>query len=369
MVLPESIAKSLKDHGFRVLKDGILHRGKERWLAVTAAAPQSWGRLLSPLLAQAILEAQAKVRNTRAKPLAVLFAPYLSEAMHDRLAAFVQEVAPTQPWIAGDAHGRVFFHFPGEPTLKAAPLQPLSSMSARPRRQLNLFSDLNQWMLKVLLAPLFHPRLLRAPRDRTIRNARALAETAKVSVPTAARFVSALDEMGQLDRSHGELRIADPAQLLESWRSAISVSFKSEVGARFVRGKIEGSASQILRKTLDDKKSPGSWTICAGLFEACDVLALGHVAGAPHHFYISSLDWRQLERMGLVPAQEGEQSKVLLRIPKFPEALFRAAPVEHGIQASDIIQCWLDVSHHRARGQEQADVLWRRTIRPALEAR
>jgi hypothetical protein len=27
-------------------------------------------------------------------------------------------------------------------------------------------------------------------------------------------------------------------------------------------------------------------------------------------------------------------------------------------------QCWLDVSHHPARGAEMADLLWRRVIQP-----
>lgn len=35
---------------------------------------------------------------------------------------------------------------------------------------------------------------------------------------------------------------------------------------------------------------------------------------------------------------------------------------------TDIIQCWLDTSYTRIRGQEQADFLWRNVLKPALSS-
>jgi hypothetical protein len=68
----------------------------------------------------------------------------------------------------------------------------------------------------------------------------------------------------------------------------------------------------------------------------------------------------------LVP--EGERVDIVLRVPRFPESLFRAAPKVKGAPVADVVQCWLDVSHHSARGEEQADFLWRRAIAPSLES-
>src|SRR5262245_2964230 len=121
MALPEPIVESLRQHGFRALKEGVWRRGDERWLPVASAAPQSWNRMLSPLLSEAILEAQAQAGGAAAKPLAVLYAPQLSDAMHERLVAFVQRVAPGQAWLAGDSHGRVFIHIPGEQPIRESP--------------------------------------------------------------------------------------------------------------------------------------------------------------------------------------------------------------------------------------------------------
>jgi hypothetical protein len=38
----------------------------------------------------------------------------------------------------------------------------------------------------------------------------------------------------------------------------------------------------------------------------------------------------------------------------------------NGQPTTDILQSWLDVSQHPARGAEQANVLWTRILAPAL---
>jgi len=36
------------------------------------------------------------------------------------------------------------------------------------------------------------------------------------------------------------------------------------------------------------------------------------------------------------------------------------------VPVADVIQCWLDVSSHPARGAEQAAFIWKRVLGPAL---
>lgn len=38
------------------------------------------------------------------------------------------------------------------------------------------------------------------------------------------------------------------------------------------------------------------------------------------------------------------------------------------VPVSDILQVWLDVSQHPARGKEQADLIWRKILSPAFES-
>jgi hypothetical protein len=49
-------------------------------------------------------------------------------------------------------------------------------------------------------------------------------------------------------------------------------------------------------------------------------------------------------------------------VPKNPQAVFRAAVKRDGVPAADILQVWLDVSNHPARGKDQADLLRKRVF-------
>lgn len=74
-----------------------------------------------------------------------------------------------------------------------------------------------------------------------------------------------------------------------------------------------------------------------------------------------------LGAIGLVKANVNGAAQVVVRIPRWPRAVFRAAVDRDGVLVSDILQLWLDVSEHPARGVEQADEIWRRVLRPAFE--
>jgi len=58
----------------------------------------------------------------------------------------------------------------------------------------------------------------------------------------------------------------------------------------------------------------------------------------------------------------------LVRIPRNHESVFRGVVRKHGVPVSDILQVWLHVSQHPSRGKEQADLIWRRILSPALQS-
>lgn len=98
------------------------------------------------------------------------------------------------------------------------------------------------------------------------------------------------------------------------------------------------------------------------LFAAAELLGFGFVRGVAPHMYLEGFDQRALEALGLVPARAGQRADVLLRIPPFRESMFRAAVLREGVPVSDVLQVWLDVSDHRARGANQAQEIWRRVL-------
>jgi hypothetical protein len=55
------------------------------------------------------------------------------------------------------------------------------------------------------------------------------------------------------------------------------------------------------------------------------------------------------------------------RLPAFRESAFRAAVVRDGVPVADILQVWLGVSSHPARGEAQAEEIRHRVLAPIFE--
>ena len=88
---------------------------------------------------------------------------------------------------------------------------------------------------------------------------------------------------------------------------------------------------------------------------------------APPYFYLEILDREVLSRMGLSPEGAEQRPDVYVRIPAFRESVFRAAVVRDGVPVADILQVWLDVSSHPARGEAQAEEIRHRVLAPIFE--
>jgi hypothetical protein len=96
----------------------------------------------------------------------------------------------------------------------------------RPRKASDLFSDLNQWLLKVLLASELPVHLLNAPRA-SYRHGSALAEAARVSVMGASRFLRRMREEGFLENSAQAFRVVRCGELFRRWHSADRSNWKA----------------------------------------------------------------------------------------------------------------------------------------------
>jgi hypothetical protein len=92
------------------------------------------------------------------------------------------------------------------------------------------------------------------------------------------------------------------------------------------------------------------------------MFGLGFVHGAPPHIYLERLDPDALGQLGLSVENADYRSDVYVRIPENPEAVFRAAVERDGVPVSDILQVWLDVSNHPARGKAQADEIRKKVL-------
>lgn len=343
--------------------DLVVGKGKHRYVVEVASASEGRRDRLVGLLSQAILQANSIANGIRkAAPLAIVAAPWISEAVRRALFEFQQCHVPHSAIGMVDGRGLRAFIGPGLESLNVTPRVSCAPTARVPAPPVNLFSDLNQWMLKVMLAPHIHRSELKpmAATGVEYRHATALAKAAGVSVMSAFRLVSQLEREGFLDSGGGDLRLVRVEPLLEQWQASVARSPR-EWPARWV---LRSREQEQLRKALEQFGDRA----CLGLFAAARVLGLGHVEGVPAHVYAETIEPHAIRAAGLAEALPGQQPDVILRVPRAKESVFRGAVAVEGVRVSDPLQVWLDVSSHPARGREQADLVFRKVIKPMIRS-
>jgi len=353
----------------------VVKNGNLEYVIELKRAPESRRDRVVPLLAEAILQAQAYAqRLPHAHALAVIASPHLSPFVVDQALEFQHDYAPDVAVGFFDDRGFRVFRAPGLESLNSPPSEIDQGRRAVPESQsYSLFSDLGQWMLKVILAQHIEPQFLNAPR-RKIRNASELALAAGVSQVSASRLVRQLEAEGFLDRYADQLELVRVEDLLEEWQAAERRAFK-EIPCRWVipghgRKQLESalqdfSARQIHQQPAEDYGERSSPRVCLGLFAAAEALGVGFVQGVPPVLYIERMQAKLIQQLG-ISQERAIQADVYLRIPSHKEAIFRAAVEHNGVLVSDALQVWLDVSNHPSRGKEQADRIRDQVLRPLL---
>lgn len=360
------LEQALRAHGWRVARhpkippyepDFLIRKARQLFIVEVKAASEARPDRVIPALSHAVLQAQAYARgHGKARPLAVIGIPEAPRSLLRHLEVFVRDVV-------GDVHIGVVandgfrrFYGGGFEELNVEPSGSLSDPDAVRHRRPHLFSDLNQWMIKILLAPEIPERMLSAPRQR-YRNVSELARAAGVSIMSAYRFQEQLLEEGFVDKSSGYLRLVRRPELFRRWQAEALRSMPRDLPMSFL---IRGNADEQLRKLVSSQEA------CLALFSAADALKLGHVRGVPPHVHVRNVSEYWLRHSNdLFPAPE--RPDVILRHAPAPESIFRGMVNQRGIQVADVIQVWLDVSAHSSRGPEQAALIYRRVLKPAVE--
>ncbi len=326
------------------------------------ATPDGRADRLVPLWAQAWLQAN-QAADAGAAPLAVVAAPRISPRAADQVLAFAAKYAPAAAVGVIDLVGLRRFRGPDLDGLHAEAARRTewpSEAFADAAKPENLFSDLNQWMLKVLLAPELPERLLSAPRGR-YRNASELAQAANVSVMSAFRFVQQLGRDGFLHESAPYLNLVRRDSLFHRWEAWSTTKRVHEYPMRFLfSGNTHVELGRFLR----------SGHACLGLFAAADALGVGFVKGVPPHVYVDRPRRHKFAAMeAVVPAEKGEVPDLILRQAPAPQSIFRGLVLAQDRPTSDVLQVWLDVASHPTRGAEQAEQIRRKVLAPLLEGR
>lgn len=337
-------------------RDLVIRRKGIEYAVEIKAAPEGRADRLVPLFAQAVLES-SRAAGQKAAPLAVVAAPRISPRAAEQVMKFAEHYAPDAGAGVIDFEGLAMFRGPHLEHMSARGKALPVSVPRSVRDSGQFFSDLNQWMLKVLLAPDLPDALLSAPRGQ-YRNASQLAHAANVSVMSAFRFVQQLQREGYLHESSPYLNLVRREDLFGRWQ-ALSARSPREVPMRFV---LPGDQQAQLRRML------GSGRACLALFAAADALKVGFVRGVPPYVYVQRIQpanlaaWKNLRLCA-----PGESPDVIVRQAPAPQSVFRGLVRPDGIAACDVLQVWVDVAAHPSRGSEQADMIRKRVLHRVIE--
>jgi hypothetical protein len=165
------LVEIFEQDGWRVKRDAsiaergadlAISRGNLSYTVALKVASEGRRDRLIAFLSQAILEvrAAASISPEKPAPLAVIAAPSIPRSTADELIDFRSKVAPDAAVGIFDREGLRRFVGSGLEMLIAAPPRSARRQKLRVPDSANLFSDLNQWLLKVLLAPLVSEDLL-----------------------------------------------------------------------------------------------------------------------------------------------------------------------------------------------------------------
>ena len=337
--------------------DLVMRKGGVTYVAEVKRVSEGRSDRLVPLVARAVLQARhhADVFGD-AEPLVIVIGRAIPPKTAESVREFMRTYAADVAIGLIDGEGLREFVGPG--------LEPMNrgrsgiGKAHGLAKRVDLFSDLNQWLLKILLAAdLADPRLLNAPSVR-YHNATELARAANVSVMTAFRFIEQLRSQRHLHESSPFIRLVRVDELLERWRMTAAVTTVTIRGNWLFASEKQKQISRASQSLGRD--------ICLRSYAAADALGYGIVRGVPTDFYMRTIPHDLARTVGIVRA-EGAGGNVVLAVPRTKESVFRGAVDANGIRATDILQVWLDVGHDPARGREQADHLRRKVIAPMLK--
>jgi len=340
--------------------DLVAVRGPYRYAVELKSEPEGRPDRALALLSQAILQASRYAADLAMQPLAVVGVGNASSSLRRRFVDFQRDYAPdVAVGLVSEAGGSLFIGPGLEGLNREEPKAFRRGKAAQPRKASDLFSDLNQWMIKVLLAPELPERLLHAPRGEYLSGSE-LAQAAQVSPMSASRFLRRMQEEGFLDDSGGPLQLVRRGELFRRWQSAAMRS-SPELRMSYL---IPAAGPRQLHKLASRSEA------CIGLFEAAHMLGVGHVSGAVPHVYVRRLSPpRGGEWPGVAPCAPGELPQVIMKQANAPESVFRGAVRSGEVLVADVLQVWLDVSAHPSRGAEQEQVLRRGALAHVLGER
>jgi hypothetical protein len=375
--VPLSEANARSELDFVFLRDG-----KEYGVEVKYSRKMQL--VLMHLLPRALLLLQAAKRTRRFLPIVAIVVEEVAQQDIQRLAAQMNFYAPDVGWLLLDKNENIVFRDPeqkvprilsrAETELQNSDLAEERSVSkndqaalfddysmrASSDSQSLSFSDLEQWLLKVLLLSSVDAKseYWGGPAGN-ISNAFQLSKLADVSPPVANSLVNVMEHLGYLRRvGRKKLILLRSDAIVEEWREKYRFNDNKIFPHRSIYPVSESRVffEEILGEIKECNKQVSPLAITG--HQAAAQYGIRHSSAKSIHIYFWGSRHSIAHALNLVPTGTTGEADLFLVEPKHRQSVFRGRLERDGIPVCDIMQCYLDLFHLADRGQEQANLFY-----------
>jgi hypothetical protein len=294
-------------------------------------------------LARAVLQLQ-HLDIAETMPVVWLTVPRLGSKTVDRVRAFMAAHGPTMGWAVVAPNRSFAIEIPSL-SLSQRSIESQATTRTLPASGSSaLFTDLNCWLLKVLLLKDLGPELW-TYSGGAIQTPIELMKAGAVSRITAYRFVRTFTEADYLRATPAGLQIVRREALVRAWRGATESAVVHATPVRWLLGR---------PSRVEDVFDMGRMRYAITGFEACRRLGFLHANSKRTEVYVPDIE-RAMKRLDLAPAGTAEADFHLLPATQSVE---RGARLVNGAMVVDVLQAAIDVDRNAARGREQSDYIF-----------
>lgn len=332
-----------------------LRMGNRRILVGIKTAAASRVSEVLGQFARAVLELRRHRRSRKDVLVAFVGLEKFGSRLEEEVRAFFLRNAPDIGWGLEDSRGRAVLEVP--------PLDVRSSRHARPgsaeaapsgRAERQLFTDLNRWMLKILLLRNAPESVWGGPRD-VPRHPTDLARIAAVSIEKAHRFALSFEKEGYLRRTPGGLHLVRLRNLLDLWLDQERGELARTVDVRPLLPPGRGGGLPL-------PAAATRWAVLGGA-AAAKRRGLLHSGGSQVPLVHLRIGIEEALRDGGLEMADPRDAVLRLRRPRYPMSVFRGiVPRGDKLALVDLWQMALDSITGDSRGAEQAEFLLGRVL-------
>ena len=363
-----SLRRHFRRAGFRLLKypgegpDLLLRKGGKLFAVELKAvrpyrAPDLRGRV-----AEAVLQL-AKFRREKpsAKPVVGVLLERITPSALRELEGFLDEYADGVDWIAWDSAGASKWRIDG-----ARGGRPGSNAIERKvARVFDPFSPKSEWALKVLLLSGMDARYFGQSFEQPPSSIQQLHRMSGISQSHAWNLVDNLRRLEYL-AAIPDLRFRDPMRLIEDWARSHRARVSATATLAKPLFKVENRSTFYER--LARAKSASGRNLIVGSFEGCRRLGISRTNVEYMRVYADEGAPKLMRLLDLAPADPTDAWVELAHPKEFPGASAGSVLVGD-VRVTDVLQCFLDVRFHPARGMEQSDFILEAIFRPHFARR